>query len=156
MQVPRWAVPAEAFGVRMWGDGHGRLTDPAWAVASASERDLPSNHLGESRACGRIITSIPVRGVTFPLMHWSETSSDVRRRVGERERQERHEVGLQRAINLSLFFSLYLLTSSAECYILIGKKMTCHLPLNFLTEDEKNLIKYLNCCCDVTQKSESC
>lgn len=28
---------------------------------------------------GRIITSTPVRGVTFPLMHWSGTSSHVKR-----------------------------------------------------------------------------
>lgn len=57
--------------------------------------------------CGRIITSIPVIGVTFPLMHWGETGNDVRRRVGEMGRQERHErLDYQKQLIKSLFVLL--------------------------------------------------
>ncbi len=66
MWGPRWAVLAEAFGVKLVelvlvvvcvcvrvclgveGGGRMRLTDLPWAVANASERDLPPNHLQET------------------------------------------------------------------------------------------------------------
>lgn len=104
-----WSVWRQVEGTQLWG-GRRRLTDLPWAVACTSGKDLPSNHLQE-RGCGRIITTIPVRGVTFPLMHWSETSSDVRRRVGEIERQERHEkLDCREQLIKSLFLSFYVLT----------------------------------------------
>lgn len=53
MRDPRWEVSAEAFGGKFRGLSYGgggrrRLTDLPWAVACASGKDLPSNHLQET------------------------------------------------------------------------------------------------------------
>lgn len=66
---------------------------------------------------GRIITSTPVRGVTSPLMHWSETSSHVKRWVGEMEGQDRREkLDCREQLMKGMFLSFYEPTVFAQSW----------------------------------------
>lgn len=100
---PCGRCPLEHFEAGWWGDvAERQILGGRWlARQQRTRRPINSER-------GRIIASTPVRGVTFPLMHWSETSSHVKRWVGETEGRDRREkLDCREQLIKSLFLSFY-------------------------------------------------
>lgn len=96
----RWGVWRQVQGTQLWGGGgRRRLTDLPWAVACASGKDRPSNHLQETGVWeDNYKYSCQRRHVSIDALDWDQQRcKEASGRDGKTG--ETWEVGLQRAIN---------------------------------------------------------